>query len=177
MRHLEPDGRQPEGDVEELSVQALTTAEAMLVWGVRHWVSCLKAGGNPIPLLLAGFGSAGAAAAVRPLEAILLVTLEAAIAPRDVRCARCPSVGAGEADLLAAVALQQAGREQACMARLRLWLPLASARIAQESVTELANELHHRGLIIPMRREYGAWREGGNHPIKGVTVPVPPTVH
>ena len=43
-------------DVEELPVHALNTAEALMVWGIRHWVSCLKAKTDPIPLMVAGFG-------------------------------------------------------------------------------------------------------------------------
>ena len=31
-----------ERDTVALPVHALTTAEALLVWGMRHWVACLR---------------------------------------------------------------------------------------------------------------------------------------
>lgn len=174
-------GRRPGGgaadDVEQLAVHVLTTAEALLVWGMRHWVACLKARTDPIPLMAAGFGSGGVARAVRPLEAVLLITLEAATAPRDVRCTHCATVGGGELDLLAAVALEQGGRPAESVARLRDWLPPASARLAKAQIAEIALALHDRQLIVPMRREYGAWRSGGNQPDLRVAVPASLSVH
>lgn len=180
MNGRERDGRRGGGDAadaEELAVHALTTVEALLVWGMRHWVACLKAKTDPIPLLAAGFGSGGVARAVRPLEGILLITLDAATVPRDVRCTHCATVGDGELDLLAAVALEQARRPAESLARLRGWLPPASARLAKDLVAELARALHDRQLIIPMRREYGAGRAGGIQPDLRVAVPASLSVH
>jgi len=165
------------GDPEDLPVHALSAAEALLVWGIRHWVACLKAKTDPIPLMAAGFGSNGVARAVRPLEGILLITLEAATSPRDVRCTRCASVGDGERDLLAAVALAQAHRRGECGARLREWLPPASARLAQDLVAEIGGILHDRGLIVPMRREYGVRCRGASHQDLRVAVPASLSVH
>ena len=166
-----------DGAADELPVHALTTAEALLVWGVRHWVSCLKGGTDPIPLMTAGFGSGGVVAAVRPLEAILVITLDAATAPRDVRCTHCATVGDGERDLLAAVALEQGGRPGEAMGKLREWLPPASARLAKELVAEIARALQDRGLRVPMRPDYRSWRAGGKHPDIRVAVPASLSVH
>lgn len=179
MRSAESSGRHAGGteEDEELPVHGLTSAEALVVWGIRHWVGCLKSRTDPIPLMTAGFGSGGAARAVRPLEGILLITLDAATAPRDVRCAHCATVGDGELDMLAAVALAQARRHEECLARLRAWLPPASARLAKDLVAELAEILQDQKLIIPMRREYGAWRQGGNHFDLRAAVPASLSVH
>lgn len=165
------------GRPDELPVHALTTAEALLVWGIRHWVSCLKAKSDPIPLMTAGFGSGGAAAAVPPLEAVLVVTLEAATVPRDVRCRRCSTLGDGERDLLAAVAFEQARRPADALAKLREWLPPASARVAKELVAQIARAMHDCALIVPLRREYGVEGLGGKHPDIRVAVPASLSVH
>lgn len=164
-------------DSEELAVHALTTAEALLVWGIRHWVSCLKAGKDPIPLMTAGFGSGGVAAAVRPLEAIMVITLDAATTPRDVRCANCATVGDGECDVLAAIGFAQAGRSDLVVGKLREWLPPASARLAKELVAEIAGILQNCKLSVPMRREFDVHRAGGINPDIKVTVPVSLSVH
>lgn len=162
---------------EELAVHALTTAEALLVWGIRHWVSCLKAKTDPIPLMTAGFGSGGVAQAVRPLEAVLVVTLDAATAPRDVRCTHCATIGDGERDLLAAIAFEQARRPAETLEKLREWLPPASARLAKELVAEIARALRNHGLRVPLRREYGAGSLGGEYPDIRIAVPASLSVH
>lgn len=151
-------------EAERLTVRSLSQGEALLLWGMRHWVACLKRGSDPIPALVAGFAPSGLARAVRPLEAILLITLEHATVPRDVRCPRCTTVGDGEIDLLAAVALQQARRSLGCECRLRRWLPAEPAGAAKDFVAELANAMHHQKMTVPVRREYGARCEGGAIP-------------
>ena len=167
-RPVEPD---------ELAVHALTTAEALLVWGIRHWVACLKAKTDPVPLMTAGFGSGGVAQVVRPLESILVVTLDAATAPRDVRCTHCATVGDGERDLLAAVAFEQACRPTDTLEKLREWLPAASARLAKELVAEIAEILQRQGLRVPLRREYDAGSLGGKYPDIRIAVPASLSVH
>ena len=166
-----------ERDTVALPVHALTTAEALLVWGMRHWVACLKAGTDPIPLLTAGFGSGGVAGVVRPLDAILVITLETATAARDVRCGSCATVGDGERDLLAAVAFEQGGRPDRCLGTLRGWLPPASARLAKELVAEIARALQIRGLSVPMRPDDESRRAGGKHPDIRDAVPASLSVH
>ena len=158
---------------DELAVHVLSTAEALLVWGIRHWVSCLKARTDPIPLMRAGFGSGGVADVVRPLEAILVVTLDAATSPRDVRCSHCATVG----DLLAAVAFEQARRPADTISRLREWLPPASARLAKELVAEIAAIMQAHQLKVPLRREYDAGRFGGKHHDIRAAVPASLSVH
>ncbi|MEQ8395395.1 hypothetical protein [Thalassobaculum sp.] len=162
---------------EELPVHALTTAEALLVWGIRHWVGCLKARTDPIPLMTAGFGSGGVGGAVRPLEAILMLTLDTATSPRDVRCTHCATVGDGERDLLAAVAFEQAGRAADTIGKLREWLPPAASRVAKDLVAEIARAFHNCELIVPPRREYGSRRVGGHYPDIRAAVPASLAVH
>lgn len=172
-RRAHGEGDQPD----ELPVHALTTAEALLVWGVRHWVACLKAGTDPIPLLNAGFGSGGIAGAVRPLESILVITLDTATAPRDVRCTSCATVGDGERDLLAAVAFEQAGLPAESLVKLREWLPPASARLAKELVATVAGIMRQQGLIVPLRStDDGACRRPGLTDIRAA-VPGSLSVH
>jgi hypothetical protein len=171
---VERDGDDRNG---ELPVHALSTAEALLVWGIRHWVSCLKAKTDPIPLMVAGFGSGGIARAVRPLESILVITLDAATSPRDVRCTRCATVGDGERDLLAAIAFEQAARPADTLEKLREWLPPASARLAKELVAEIAGVMQDFGLKIPLRREYDAGSLGKMLPDIRVAVPASLSVH
>ena len=162
---------------DELAVHALSTAEALLVWGIRHWVSCLKARTDPIPLMRAGFGSGGVADVVRPLEAILVVTLDAATSPRDVRCSHCATVGDGERDLLSAVAFEQARRPVDTISKLREWLPPASARLAKELIAEIATIMQCHQLRVPLRREYDAGRFGGKHHDIRAAVPASLSVH
>ncbi len=164
-------------DAEELAVHSLTTAEALIVWGIRHWVSCLKAKTDPIPLMTAGFGAGDVAAAVRPLEAVLVITLDAATVPLDVRCQHCEMVGDGERAMLAAIAFEQAGRPAQTLEKLREWLPSASARLAQEMIAEIAKIIQIRGLRVPLRREYDAGSLGGNHLDIRVAVPASMSVH
>lgn len=170
------DGEDLDGE-EGLAVRDLTAAEGLLVWGMRHWVACVKGRTDPVPRMLEAFAAGGVAGAVRPLEEILLITVDSATRPRDVRCTQCATVGDGEVDLLAAVACAQARRPADCLARLRGWLPPQPARLAQELVADLAGALHHRKLIIPMRREYGAWRSGGNPADLKDAVPASFSVH
>jgi hypothetical protein len=172
-------GRQRRGDevTNELPVHALTTGEALLVWGIRHWVACLKARTDPIPLMQAGFGSGRVQAAVAPLEALLLLTLDTATTPRDVRCIRCATVGDGERDLLAVVAFAQADRPLDAVTRLGEWLPPASARIGNGFVAEIARILRHRGLLVPKRPEYGAGRTATSTKYLMSAVPVSMAVH
>lgn len=174
----ERNARRAGGEADDgLAVHGLTTGEVLMVWGVRHWVACLKAGTDPIPLLTAGFGSGGLAGAARALEAILVITLDAAVVPRDVRCACSDRVGDGERDLLAAIALEQNGRPAESLRKLREWLPPASARVARELVAEIATAMQDRGLRVPLRREYVAGCPGGQHPDIRAAVPASLSVH
>jgi hypothetical protein len=158
---------------EELPVHALTTAEALLVWGIRHWVGCLKAMTDPIPLLMAGFGSGGVAEAVRPLEAILMLTLDTAISPRDVRCTHCATIGDGERDLLAAVAFELAGRPIDTVGKLREWLPVASSRVAKDLIADIARALHNCGLWFRCVTNTGRGALGGTTSTSGLPFRLP----
>jgi hypothetical protein len=171
------DSNEERTGADELAVHALTTAEALVVWGIRHWVACLKARTDPIPLMEAGFGSGRIAAAVRPLEAMLVITLDSATVPRDVRCIHCATVGDGERDLLAAIAFEQAGYPAETVAKLREWLPPASARLAKDLVAEIAQTLHYNSLRIPLRREYGALPRHGIHRDLRTAAPASLSVH
>lgn len=126
----------------------LTTGELLLVWAMRHWVSCLKAHTDPGPLLREGFGKAGIPEAVRPLDQLLTTTLSGARSPRDVRCPGCKGLGDGELDLLDAVAFAQMDRLGDLRRSLAGWLHPAAARAGVVLVHEIGCAMRNRRLIV-----------------------------
>jgi hypothetical protein len=137
------------------TLSKLSTAELLLVWGMRHWVACLKARTDPGPLLFEGFTKAEIAEAVRPFDQILTATLTGACAPRDVRCPGCKTVGDAEWDFLDAVALSQIDRRFDLRKSVGNWLYPAAARQSCGLFIELAAILRKRSLIVFPRRLEG----------------------
>lgn len=131
----------------------LTTAEALIVWAVRHWVQSVKARLDPRDLLRRGFATIDADDMTEAVDRLLTITLHEATTVRDVGCVRCPTLGDGERDILHAIALAQRGRDKAALDVVRTWLPSAAARTAVGDVAEIAGKLLAADLVLPIRAE------------------------
>lgn len=139
-----------------IPVCRLTTGEALIVWAIRHWVQSVRARLDPRDLLARGFATleAGDGAALdmtRSVDRLLMLTLEQAVSVRDVGCVRCPTLGDGERDILAATALAQRGRRDEALERVRTWLPDIAARIAYTEIAALGRGLQAAGLTLPLQ--------------------------
>ena len=144
-----------------LTISKLSTAELLMVWGMRHWVACLKARTDPGPLLYEGFAKAKISEAVRPFDQILALTLTGASAPRDVRCPGCTGVGDAEWDFLDAIALSQIDRRFDLRKSVGNWLYPAAARQVCGLFLELAPVMRAQNLIVFPRRLVGMTTERG----------------
>jgi hypothetical protein len=97
--------------------------------------------------VIAGIEEAGAIA----FDSLFRRVVAAARRPLDVRCRRCPHLGADEAWLLQLVMLLQRGRQAEAEMVLSDWLPPAEARVAMMPALVFASALAGAGLLVPLR--------------------------
>ncbi|MGE0745827.1 MAG: hypothetical protein AB7K86_11290 [Rhodospirillales bacterium] len=96
---------------------------------------------------MAGIGQQGTGAFVS-----LTRIVEAASRRRlDIRCPRCPQLGADEGRFLQAIALAQHGRSAESALVLGDWLPSSALRAAIGPLEVLAAALAARRLKVPLR--------------------------
>lgn len=131
----------------------LTTAEALIVWAIRHWVQSVKARLDPRDLLRRGFATIEAEDMTDAVDKLLMITLHEATTVRDVGCVRCPTLGEGERDILQAIALAQRGRRDAALEVIETWLPVAAARLAFEQIAAIGRSLRGADMLLPVRVE------------------------
>ena len=134
----------------------LTTAEALIVWAIRHWVQSVKARLDPRDLLRRGFDRVDAPDMTDAVDEMLTITLHEATTVLDVGCVRCPSLGDGARDFLRTLALAQRGRRDAAVEVLETWLPPSAARLSYEQAAAIGRSLGKSDLQLPLRTDTAA---------------------
>ncbi len=158
------DGRRPAAACRAESVEDLTLGEAIILQGVRRWVSCLHQEQEPLPVLQAHFTHYGISNSAAALNAVLRNIAFAATRMVDVRGLACPSLSPDEADLLHALAGYQREESAPAYEALLNWLPPSAIRLSTEPLSILANNLRSAGLILPIRKRPDAEEARGLHP-------------
>jgi hypothetical protein len=131
-------------------VAALRTAELLVITTLRLWVAPLRDPGRDHPDWRGGLEAAGlAAGAAAAFDTLMRILAGCARQRLDVRCPRCPELGADEARCQQLTRALQADRWQVAGAILDLWLPPAAARMAMVPAAGLARALADSGLFIP----------------------------
>ena len=128
-----------------------TPGEALVVWSMRHWVESMRARLDPRCLIRQGFTAAGVETGADPFDAIMTTTLHEAISVRDVRRLRCPLIGAGERDMINAIAFEQSGHPSTSASVLAGWLPKHAVRAALTQVAQIGDGLRAAGMQLPIR--------------------------
>lgn len=133
-------------------LNGLVTAELLLFAATRLWVAALRAGDEAPPDWRGAFRAAAVArGGAEGLDGLLGILAIASRVRLDVRCARCPRLGADEGRLLEAVALCQAGNADGSAFVLGAWLAPAACRAVLPHLGSLADALAWRGLVVPRR--------------------------
>lgn len=137
---------------QDTPIAELRTAELFVLVAVRLWAAPHRDPGRTHPDWRGSFAAAGIDKIGLPgFDALLRILATTALAPLDVRCARCAKLGEDEAWLLQLVSLLQRDRMVEAAAILQQWLPRAGARIALAYAVEFAAAMAGAGLAVPHR--------------------------
>ncbi|MCW5773011.1 MAG: hypothetical protein KIT16_15315, partial [Rhodospirillaceae bacterium] len=110
---------------------ALRTAELFIVASSRLWVAALRDPAAGVPDWQPGFRAAAIDAyGAAGFDRLFSIIAGNALRPLDIRCPRCPRLGADEAHLIHLLGLLQEHRADEAAAMLAEWLPPAAARAA-----------------------------------------------
>jgi hypothetical protein len=141
-------------------IGGLTPGELFPLLALRLWAGPHRDPGGSHADWREGFRLADLdAEAVADFDGFMRIVLTAAIRPLDVRCARCPRLGADEAAFLVALGSLQRQRPLAASRLLGDWMPPAAARIALRQAGGLARAMADAGLWIPSARMVGLRHE------------------
>lgn len=133
-------------------LERLDTAELLLVTTQRLWLANFVEPGAGHPSWSGGCRAAGlAAATAQAFDAFWRLVAAAPRRGLDLRCPRCPRLGADEGRFLQAVQALQSGQDPAARAILADWLPPAGLRLALLPLLEVAMALLDAGLALPDR--------------------------
>jgi len=136
-------------DGKTLAAGDLSTGQRLVLWGVRHWVACLRDETDSWEGLSQVFAHYGATDAAFSLHGLMQLTRRATTRPVDVRCPVCADVSPDERRILAAVTAAQHGDSEAAAVALAGWLPPTAVRFAIAMAEGLARMLVRAGLPMP----------------------------
>lgn len=138
---------------EGMAFQDLPFGGQLLVWGMRHWVTALKSGGDFAAMTGDGFAQFGLAAAGQSLDDLFQMIAVSASRQIDIRCVKCQRVSPDEQLLLDCLAAAQDGHLPLGYAGLLEILPPAAARHAMPTLISLAKITAHAGLVLRAKRK------------------------
>ncbi len=162
MEPCNPDHRPAPGERATLD---LGPEELFVVAALRAWVAPIMRPGTPHPDWREMFRLAGVAAAgVVGFDLVMSVVGSAAQRIIEVRCCRCPSLGADEVAMLRLVAALQNGDTLSALDILSDWVPPGSVAPALRGAQRFAAMMSAAGHRLPpqampmaaMRRPVGA---------------------
>lgn len=137
-------------------ISNLRTAEMYVVCAARLWVAHHKGAAGAAWDLERGFAMAGVAEdGLAGLCRFFDAITAAARRSLDIRCVKCPRLGADESALLQMVAHLHHGAERGAAMLLEDWLPQSAVRIALAPLADFAAALSEAGLVV-LRRHGGA---------------------
>jgi len=147
MEPCNPDHRPEPG---ERAILDLGAEELFVVASLRAWVAPMMRPGTPHPdwremFRLAGVASAGAVG----FELVMSVLGSTAQRVIEVRCCRCPSLGADEVRMLRLVAALQAGDTVAALDVIADWVPPGSITPALRGAERFAAMMSAAGHRLP----------------------------
>lgn len=130
----------------------LRAPELFLVAAARLWATPHRDPLGAHPDWRCSFMAAGLDEdAERVFDAFFRILATAALAPLDIRCARCARLGEDEAWLLQLISVLQRDRAIDAAAILEHWLSRAAARIAFAHATGFAVAMARARLVVPHR--------------------------
>lgn len=138
---------------EELAVLELDTAETFVVATARLWAAPHRDPWQPHPDWRGGFRAAEIDAdGTHAFDTLFWIVVAGGHRVLDIRCPRCPRLGADEAWLLQLVGYTQMGRPDLSEIALGHWLPAAAARAAVVHACIFGGALSAAGLMVPLHR-------------------------
>jgi hypothetical protein len=138
---------------EELAIGDLDTAETFVVATARLWAAPHRDPWHPHPDWRGGFRAAGIDTdGTHAFDTLFWIVVAGGHRVLDIRCPRCPRLGADEAWLLQMVGYSQMGRPDLTEIALGHWLPAAAARAAVVHATIFGSALSAGGLMVPLHR-------------------------
>lgn len=145
---------------EELEIMSLDTAETFIVATARLWAAPHRDPWQPHPDWRGGFRAASVSAdGAHAFDTLFWIVVAGGHRSLDIRCPRCPRLGAGEAWLLQLVGYAQAGRTDLTEIALAEWLPPGAGRAAVVHASIYGHALMAAGLLVPAARH----RPGAAH--------------
>lgn len=141
----------------ERQFDELSTAEGLLIWSLRCWVT----GGRKSPCARAtlkeGFARAQVPGGERLLNLLLPLIAGDALRSIEIRCPGCsPTISGDEEIFLAAVGAAQAGNEARLTSQLSAFVPPTALRPILIVVHELADAFCDAGLRLPQLTAMGS---------------------
>ncbi len=139
------------GEANHFLFAQLPFAAQLLVWGMRQWVSTLKAGDDFAALTGAGFAQFGLAPAGQALDDVFHVIAVSARRQIDIRCVKCRWASEDEILLIDCVGAAQENQFSLAYAGLLEILSPAATRLVMPSLIALATFFAHAGLTVTSR--------------------------
>lgn len=158
---------------ENLEIMDLDTTETFVVATARLWAAPHRDPWQVHPDWRDGFRAAGITAdGAHAFDALFWIVVAGGLRSLDIRCPRCPRLGADEGLLLRLVAHAQAGRPAQVEATLGAWLPPCAGRAAAVHASIYARALMAAGLLLPVehRRPAPARARSAPHPGASLTL-------
>ena len=137
----------------------LGAAETVFVTALRCWVAPIMHPESRHPdwqpvLRLAGLDNVSLA----EFDVLMAILARSAKRMLEVRCCRCPSLGADEIAMLELVGSQQAGDAVGALSVLSDWLPSPAIRPALLAVRHFSADMLAAGLRVPVLAAGGGGR-------------------
>jgi hypothetical protein len=130
----------------------LDQGEAVLLLALRWWGESFREDEDPIPRLLQGLETAGAADAAFSIDGLMSIVARVARRPIDIRCPRCPRLSNDEKHLLRAASLAQDGDRDMAEKVLRTTLLSPQAADFALGPLEGLGELFAKARLFLSRR-------------------------
>lgn len=133
-------------DSSMLGVPNLEASERFLLWAVRTWSAHHMDLRDVWLNLDVAFAQAGIRAALSPFDRMMNVLFRGLQRWPDIRCVRCPQLGADETRMLAALSDLQRHDLESARLRLTQFATRTAARVACEFATVVVEVATHAGL-------------------------------
>lgn len=138
---------------EDLAILELDTAETFVVATARLWAAPHRDPWQPHPDWRGGFRAAGIDPdGAHAFDTLFWIVVAGGNRTLDIRCPRCPRLGADEAWLLQLTGYAQMGRSDLTEIALGHWLPAAAGRAATVHASIFGGALAAAGLMVPLHR-------------------------
>ena len=132
----------------------LETAELFIISSLRLWFLARLDRERLYPCWRHGFARMGISCrGAWGFDQLCRILGTTAVRSLDIHQLQCPRIGDYEAGVVRALGFIQHDRLKAAQSALLDWCPASAVRVALEPVGALADALHERSLLIPMREQ------------------------